>query len=170
MVTLKPKGYFTEKKTSKLKLIQTPVGTGVQSKVAFNAGDKVVEYGGEEILTEQDLGTSWGQKLAGITNSSYLMKVNAKGGGIRWFDGGAAWEAKKGRYGAFVNDPRGRMLPDGTPMEPNIFFSEDSNDLPAGYAFKPIKAGDELTADYGWDDATWEANLRKDAEKKKVKQ
>jgi hypothetical protein len=170
MVTLKAKGYCAEKKSAKLKLISTPVGTGVQSKIVFNVGEKVVVYGGEEILTNHNLGTPWGQKLAGIADAPYVMKAQTKDGKVRWFDGGSAWEAKKGRYGAFVNDPRGRVFEDGTPMEANIIFCEDSNDLPAGYAIKQINVGDELLADYGWDDATWDANLRRDAEKKTKKQ
>jgi hypothetical protein len=166
MVTMPRKGIFADHKYAKAKLISTSVGTGVAARMPLEANTKVTVYGGVKIDTKHDLGTAWGQRLAGIKDTSYVMKAGTATGGHVWYDGGTEYEAKKGRLGCFINDPRGRMDPSGTPLEANVIFREDSNGLPAVYTLKPVDRNEELLADYGWSDSVWEANLAKEKRQK----
>jgi hypothetical protein len=145
----------SEKKYALLKLIPTEVGTGVQARKDIEVNQKVAEYGSEKIITHLDLGTVRGQKLSGISakDVTYLMKVSGQKN--TWVQGGSDTEKRMGRFGAFINDPRGRRGLDGVPLAPNVEFREDSNGFPAVYAIAQIKKGDELLASYGWDEDVW---------------
>jgi hypothetical protein len=162
---LKAKKLFAELKQPIVKLIMTEVGSGVAAKKDIGVGTRIGAYGSTRIVTQHNLGTKWGQRMAGITRTSYLMEMKGPDGESLWFDGGEKEEAKVGRLAAFINDPRGRFDRDGSALEANAMFYEDPTDgMPTAYCIKPIKKGDEVLVSYGWDDDVWDTILASEKE------
>ncbi len=154
---LRRKGHAGEKKKQRVKMIKTPYGRGLVARCRIANGDLVVCYGGLKITTKENLGTAAGRKRAGVTDMSYLLRL--ENGEYR--QGGIPNDIALGRLGSIANDPY------GSGRDANVFFSEDPENPAAGgeaylVSMRSIEKGEEILVDYGWTPRTWKRVLRKE--------
>lgn len=154
---LRRKRYCTEQKKMKVKMVKTRFGRGLIARCQISQGELVVCYGGLKITSSENLGTAAGRKRAGVTDMSYLLRL--ENGEYR--QGGIPEDIARGRLGSMANDPY------GSNREPNVFFAEDPDDPKAGgeaflVSMRSIEKGEEILVDYGWTPRTWKRILHKE--------